>query len=223
MTPDLHDVVRELTEPTYEHVFQKSEGGDGVTVTVEMPGLLEQMRQAVMPSSNSDAGSASAKHTRSIADLDAMYEYAKMTAQIGSWCQMVRIRVTRDAVVDLVAWHDKARSVFAPEQLDWYRRTLTGWANQIRNHLEPPEAFTPHVACPVCGATGYGNAIDGGGSWPIEIRYRLDANETMTDEVARCRATCKTVWYGHDAIVELADECNEKQLTTVSTGREDER
>jgi hypothetical protein len=221
MTPDLHDVVRALTEPTYEHHFQKRDDGEGTTVTIEFPGLLEQMRQAVLPSGQNDgAGSSSAKHTRSPGDLEAMYEYHKMAAQIGSWCQMIRLRPSRDRVADLKAWYDKARSVFAPEQLDWYRRTLAGWTATIRNHLDGPEKYVPHTACPICNTTAWGDAINGGDLWPIEVRYRIEENargeEITTGHVARCRAPqCGAVWHGWEAIEELGNEVREKQLTAV--------
>jgi hypothetical protein len=48
----------------------------------------------------------------------------------------------------------------------------------------------------------------------------------MRDEVARCRIPggCELVWYGHDAILELAEELKEKRdpVSAVS-GREDGR
>lgn len=212
MTPDLHDVVRALTEPTYEHVFQKSEGGESKVETVEHAPLFEQLRERFFPSSGSDgAGSKAALSARVPADLGAMYEYAKIAAQIGSWCRMIGLPGTRDAHTDLLAWHDKARGLLSPEQADWYRRTLTAWTNLIRNLLEPPESFVIERPCPVCRVSEWGDQINGGDRYPIEVRYRLDDTGAMVDHVARCRAPkCETVWWGREAVMELADELNEK-------------
>lgn len=214
---ELRDAVDALAKPTFEHVAQKfttNEHPDGEwrTHTVEIPSLLEQMRNQVNPSGDANGGSGAAKHTRSLGDLEAMLAYAKIDAQIRNWCRVIRITPARVAETDLLAWYQRARPLLDDDQARWYRQTMQGWVNLIRNHLDRPERFTAPHPCPICKTTAWGDAIDGGDRFPIEVRYRLDDDERMVDEVATCRIpVCAAKWYGHDAVVELAEEMNEKQ------------
>lgn len=207
----LLEAVDALTKETHDHIAQKDDDGKWLKAhTVTMPPLLVRMHESVMPSSGTDGGSKSAKSTRSPVDLDALFEFAKMTSQIGDWCRIAGTPVTRDPVTDLRRWYTD-RLTQTPDEHDdrFYLGQLRAWANIIRNHLYPPERFTPEIPCPVCGAKEWGDMINGGGTWPIEVRYRKDDDGTMSDETALCRP-CRTVWQGHDAIVELAEEAAEK-------------
>ncbi|MET0716395.1 MAG: hypothetical protein ABWY57_15930 [Mycetocola sp.] len=207
---DLLEAVDALTQPVIEHIAQKSDTGKWLKAhTVTRPPLLQQMADAVTPSSNRTAGSAASADTRTPIDLGALFEYRKMAAQIGDWCRIVNIPPTRDAVTDLRRWYT-ARLAIADGEDRFYIRALTAWGNTIRNYLEPPESFVPEYGCPVCGATTWGDMINGGGPWPIEVKYRVDEQGITSDEVALCRP-CRAVWEGHDAIVELSDEMKEKQ------------
>lgn len=205
---DLLDAVDELTKPEHRHLAQKDDFGKWIKVhSVTDPPLLQRMQDAVHPSTNKNAGSAASASTRAPADLEAMFEYAKMTSQIRDWCRMQTVTVLRDPIRDLRRWYTSTLTQPVLEQ--FYIRQLRQWATTIRNHLDPPETFVAKHPCPVCGAQGWGDAINGGDTWPIEIRYRKDETDRVTDEIALCRP-CRAVWVGHDAILELADEMNEK-------------
>lgn len=205
---DLLAVVDVLTLPKFEHVAQEHADGVWKVRTAEVPPLLQLFGAAVSPSGNRDTGSSSSKSTRSPADLEALFEYAKMTSTAAGWAHDAGAVPTRNPVVDLRAWYAATLADNTRDD-DWYRRHLNGWVAIIRNHLEPPEAFVIRHPCPVCRVAAFGNAIDGGDSWPIEVRYRKTDDGRMIDEVARCRAGCSTVWRGHAAIMELAEELAE--------------
>lgn len=211
MTSDsLPEVIALLTAPTFEHVAQNHDG-HWRPVTAEVPPLLVLMRDAVLPSSNRDTGSASSAATRSIADFEAMMHYGRMVAAASDWVFRAGVVPTRDPVIDLPAWHDRVRANLGDDERDWYRRHLSGWVGIIRTHLEPPERFVIEHACPVCRTASYGDAINGGDRYPIEVRYRLNESGGMVDEIATCRApNCGTRWNGHESVMELADELNEK-------------
>ncbi|MEV7827519.1 DUF7341 domain-containing protein [Microbacterium enclense] len=205
--PDLLDAVDALTLVEHEHIAQKSDDGRWLKAhTVTHPSLLQRMADAVTPSTGRDNASKSSAATRSPVDADALFEYAKMSAAIKSWCLMVKVAPDRDPAVGLRKWY-VARLAQPGEDDAWYTRQLTSWANIIRNHLNPPQSFTIKAPCPICRTEGYGNAIDGGDTWPIEVRYRMQ-DERVTDEIARCRV-CGGTWHGHDAIEELADELSQ--------------
>jgi hypothetical protein len=205
---DLLAAVDALTLVEHDHVAQKSDDGRWLKAhTVTHPSLLQRMADAVTPSSNRDTASASSASTRSPIDTVALFEYAKMSTQIKSWCLMVKVAPDRDPAVGLRRWYT-ARLADNDRDDTWYTRQLTGWANLIRDHLNPPQSFTIKAPCPVCLSTGFGDAINGGDTWPIEVRYRLTDDVRVTDEIARCRV-CQAVWQGHDAVTELADELSE--------------
>lgn len=203
---ELLAAIDRLTKPETSKVIQER---NGITCTssVERPPLLTQMAESVNPSSNKDTGSASSPSTRSPADLDALFEYAKMTAAIGDWCRIEKIGATRDAVVDLRRWYASRLALVNPDDSS-YIRTLRKWEHTIRNHLDPPKTFTIPVGCPVCGKREFGDS-DNGGTFPIMVEYRRsDDEQTVGQEQATCRA-CKTVWFGRAAIEELGEELRE--------------
>lgn len=206
---ELLDAVDALTKEEHEHLAQKNDEGRWLKAhTVTHPCLLQRMHDAVTPSTGRDSSSKSSASTRSPVDVQALFEYAKMTAQIKDWCLVAGVATDRDPVVALRRWY-VSRLAERGRDDAWHVRMLAGWANLIRDHLNPPRSFTITAPCPVCGTTGYGDAINGGDTWPIEVRYRLNLDGAMADEVARCRF-CQVAWQGHDAVVELADELNEK-------------
>lgn len=206
---DLLAAVDALTLVEHEHVAQKSDDGRWLKAhTVTHPSLLQRMADAVTPSTGRDNASKSSAATRSPVDADALFEYAKMSSAIKSWCVMVKVAPDRDPAVGLRRWY-VARLTQPGEDDTWYTRQLTSWANIIRNHLNPPQSFTIKAPCPICTTTGYGDAINGGDTWPIEVRYRLEDDLRVVDEIARCRF-CQAVWGGHDAVRELAEELEEK-------------
>lgn len=210
-TDPLLAAVEALTKPVIDHVAQRTDSGRWVrTITVEHPPLLQQMHDAVTPSGGNDGNSKIASPAeRAVLDVTALYEYVKITSQIRDWVRIAGGTPDRDPIVNLQRWHMLTQAV--PDfDGTGYTRRLHGWAHHIRAMLDKPRSFTIPGACPVCGATSWGDAINGGGTHVIKVEYRLDDDgQTPKDHSALCQS-CRTVWDGHDAVVELADELNEK-------------
>jgi hypothetical protein len=105
-------------------------------------------------------------------------------------------------VEDLIAWFRSGRAD------GWFAGRLVKWADQIRETLDPPETVDARIQCPVCGATSWGDVINGGGPWAVRLSYRKSDDGGVSDERALCRA-CSTVWRGREAVDELRDEARE--------------
>jgi hypothetical protein len=209
---DLQDAVDALAEPIVEHIAQTGDDGKWLRAhSVEHPPLLRQLADAVNPSKNSGPGTPATPATRSILNFEAMFLHAKISSEIKSWCLIRHLKPVRpaDRIADLKAWGEDAA---ADPELDgtFYVRRLWSWVHQIRNTLNPGESFEAKVKCPICGATSWGDAINGGGLWSIAVMYRLDDRDQMQDERALCRS-CNTLWQGHDAVMELAEEAHESR------------
>lgn len=206
---DLLGVVDLLTLPRFEHLAQEHEDGMWKIVTCEVPPMLQMFGDAVRQfGERSEGGSGSSRSTRIPFDAEALEAYTRMTATAAGWVRDAGLVPTRDPVKDLRVWYSVTLSDNTRDD-DWFRVHLNGWVGRIRDHLEPPESFVIRHACPVCKVASWGDAIGGGDVWPIEVRYRKDDDGRMFGEVARCRAGCGTVWRGHGAIMELAEEVNE--------------
>lgn len=208
-TDPLLEAVEALTRPVIEHVAQRTDTGKWIrTHTTESAPLLTQLHDKVWPSGGNDANSKAAPNERSVADNNALYEYAKICSQIGDWVRLAGGNATRDPITNLQRWH--ALYVGTDRDADdWYTRQLRGWAHHIRKMLDKPSAFTLAGACPVCGATEWGDMINGGGMRVLKVEYVLDDHDHPKDVNALCQA-CRVVWEGRDAVEELADELNEK-------------
>jgi hypothetical protein len=209
VTDLLVEAVEALTAPVIENIAQKDDDGNWVRthVAVHAP-LLRQLADAVNPSKNSGAGTPATPATRSLLNFEAMFLLAKISSQIRDWCRIAKVNVTRPPHVDILADLDAWCALVGRDDTDWYVRQLRLWAGQIRDTLNPGESFEAHIVCPVCGATSWGDVINGGSSWSIQVMYRLDDTEKVTNERALCRA-CNTLWQGHDAVKELSDEAKE--------------
>lgn len=210
MTDALLDAVDRLTLPQENHLAQIGDDGKWIRAhTVTLPPLLQQLGDAVNPSSNTTAGSASSPATRAPLDVTALYEWSKMSSAIRSWCHMRGVEVTRNpvnVVEDLTNWYHS--TVGTGLLGTFYIRELDRWADLIENLLTPGQQFEADYPCPICKATSWGNAVDGGSTRAILITYRKDDHGFMSDERAMCRP-CRTVWLGHDSLMELAEEQHE--------------
>lgn len=128
---ELHDAVDDLTLPRNV----KIETDDGHTWATE-DALLVQLREAVSSSLNSGSGAGGSPSTRNVLDGDALHKAAIITSQIGDWCRIIGATVTRDAVIDLRAWH--AAFIGRNEPEEFYLAQMRAWAGQIRAMVVPP-------------------------------------------------------------------------------------
>lgn len=211
---ELLEAVEALTKPTIEHHAIKGPDGKWLrTHTVTLDPLLKRLADLADPSNSDMESLTTTGLARVPVNLTAMFEYAKIGAQIRDWCRIRNVTPTRpphvDHLRDLTLWHEStlADNTFEP---DWWVGQLRGWAHLIRGMIVPSKSFEAHYPCPCCGATAWGDAINGGSMWAIEVRYDLE-DGAMVNERATCRnPECATVWTGHDAILELAEEQQEK-------------
>jgi hypothetical protein len=206
---DLLDAVDALTKPQVTGVAQKNDAGRWVRVHEETrEPLLTQLHNAIWPSGENNGGASVAANERLPLDAHKLLEYAKIATQIKSWAVGLRQQPTRDPIRDLERWYVATLTIrdFDPT---WHIRQLRGWENHIGRLLAKSGGFVPEYPCPVCGATEWGEMINGGGLWPIRVEYVIQDDGRLTDESALCRA-CRIVWDGHDSVTELADEVKEK-------------
>ena len=216
MSVDLLRAVDELTKPSHLHHQQKDDTGRWVrTHTTRLDPLLTRLRAAADPDGAGQPSAASTGLARVPANLTAIFQDAKIAADVRAWCRIRDVEYTRppavDTVTDLRRWYTStlADNTFDPA---WHVKTLWGWVHAIEDLLNPPvRPFEAHWPCPVCGTVRFGDAINGGG-WAVEVRYDLDDDGRMSNERALCRK-CHTCWTGHGALLELAEEMNEKGAT----------
>lgn len=200
---ELLDAVDDLTLPKPVKVPTD----DGYTWATE-DALLVQLREAVSSSLNSGSGAGGSPSTRNVLDGDALYKAAIITSQIGDWCRIAGAEVTRDAVVDLRAWHARFISLDQPEE--FYLGQMRGWSRDIRAMVNPPKVVEITAACPVCGEGSYVNDMGERITNPLVLTYRPDSDHMWKNSRVICRA-CEAVWVGGDAMEELRDELEDKE------------
>ncbi|OJX72817.1 hypothetical protein [Leifsonia sp. 71-9] len=212
-TDPLLAAVEALTKPVVEKVRQFDDDGNHLkTWTVEHAPLLDQFREAVIPSSNTAAGSSALASTRNILDSTALYEYSKIASQTADWCRIINVTAVKDARLNLVHWLPRFSKLNSdPEAAAWYITQLCGWANLIRAHMDPPRRRSITYPCPICGKRTWTGPDGEGGTWPLELLYRLDDNDKPVILSAICKACDPvTTWTGHDAVEELIGELEER-------------
>jgi hypothetical protein len=201
--------VEALTKPVTTGFPEKDAQGRWRRVhEVHHDPLLKQMRDAVWPSGENNGGASASANERIPLDSHMLVEYAKIASQIKSWAVRAGYPPSRDTITDLNHWYLK---VSRDRDFDptWSIRTLEGWEAHIIRLLAKPKSFVIEAPCPICGATEWGERIHGGGMWPIKVEYVLDETDHMKDESALCQV-CRTLWDGHDSVMELAEELSEK-------------
>jgi len=206
-----------LTLPRIENIPQRTDDGVYIrTHTVTHPPLLEQLKAAINPSSNTASGSASLKSTRNLIDANAMFEYGKMSSAIGDWCLIWKVGVTRDPIVDLRRWYTKYSAYDHGNDPQFYIGQLNKWAAKIRNLIEPAIRYPVNITCPVCGSRTFTTEDGETNLFPILIEYRRQDGETIKPK-ATCRNDgCGAEWVGYDAIRELGEEVEERAQTPVN-------
>lgn len=200
---ELLDAVDDLTLPRNVKV----QTDDGHTWATE-DALLVQLREAVSSSINSGSGAGGSPSTRNVLDSDALYRAGIINAAISDWCRMINVKITRDAAVDLRAWH--AAFIGRDEPEEFYIHQMRAWAGQIRTMVNPPKTVEITAPCPVCGQGSYVNDMGERITNPLVLTYRPDDAHLWRGSKVMCRA-CEAVWQGGDAMEELRDELNEKE------------
>lgn len=111
-TDPLLAAVEALTKPIHTGVAQKNAAGRWERVhEVKQDPLLQQIRDAVMPSGENNGGAAAAKNERVPLDTHMLYEYTKIATQIRSWAIEAGATTRRDPIDELKFWQVKPRDV----------------------------------------------------------------------------------------------------------------
>lgn len=226
---DLLAAVQALTRPTVEHIKPCDDSGrplpthtcaqlcNGLsTHTVERPSLLVQLAEAVKPSTNTTAGSSSLAHTRNIIDGTALFHLAKISPAIRDWCRLVKVVPTTDPSGNLDRWY-VAFARYESDTTAWYAGELHKWARTIGNLTNPPVQEELPYPCPIhTPGNEWTDDMGNGGLHPLVLEYRRSEDGEVSDERVRCRhGECSSIWPGMEAIIELAEETEEKRTETA--------
>ncbi|PPG34514.1 hypothetical protein [Rathayibacter sp. AY2B9] len=222
-TTPLLDAVDALTIGRIEHVTQTADDGTFIrSVPVDIPAPILWLERAITPSTNSDGGSASPAHTRSIINSGALYEFTMMTNGIRDWCQIVAAPISTDGTWGERAIHNLRQWYIAYQRTDmladdFYLGQLRRWLWSILDRQDPPKSLEVTLPCPVCG-DAWVNADGDTVKHPLELTYRKDNEGIVTREKVTCRNRgCSATWTGIDAISELGLELGEKdELQTTA-------
>lgn len=177
--PDLHDMIRELTQPTHHRELYMRKRKPRYHVTSNPP-LLHQLDESAMPSNNRIDGAGTVAGSKPSASLDAIDTANRINTQALAWTQTLGLDTTgttldhiRRLAPTATASHchqPNPRNGCCPHHdiRRWWTwaRITTGW--------DQP-AWQPDNTCPVCAKRG-------------SLRIRLDEKlATCIDD--NCRAT----------------------------------
>lgn len=199
--------VEALTKPVTNYIKQTDDDGTYLgTHTAEHPPLLVQLNEAITSAIGNGGGGGSA--TGNVLNGAALHEAFRIRTELGDWCRMNGVRVSRDLMVDLEAWH----TVFKLTRNDdaFYVRQLHGWAKTIRDLIDPPKRLPQDIPCPVCKATKYTNDEGDICTNPIVLEYHRE-DPIGTARVVCRNPDCTAEWDNMDALDELKDELVEKE------------
>lgn len=157
--------------------------------------LLEQIKTAIH-SDIGGGGSGQPGRERVPLDVGAFTIHETIDGRIRAWMDDIGGLTGKDLTASEVlrAWFPLWKfSQREPSVVDAFTRIIEGWAQQIRDHLDPPAKFEITSKCPACGMEW----ITTGSGTDAETTRVLSAveRETLEDSYAVCRA-CDKVWRG---------------------------
>ena len=200
---ELIDAVDALTKPVPTKIVRD----DGSTTRIVHDPLLTQLEAAVTGAVGTDAG-AGGQSTGNVINGPAMYLMSVIGSQIGDWCRMANVKPTRKPVDDLRRWLVVALSF---QDASFYVKAMQGWADDIRELLDPPKRIPLVDPCVACGASKFVTA-DGDERPPVVVEYHPAVLHSSMRAV--CRA-CELTWTGVDAVEELVAEMKELHPETT--------
>jgi hypothetical protein len=191
--PDLHQMIRELTQPTQHHEPYLRKRKPRYHTTNNPP-LLAQLDESAMPSNNRIDGAGTVAGSRPAANVDAIDTARRINRDATDWLNhysSVIINGDTDLARDIQRWWitdgdivDRVRRLalialydhdLANDIRRWWTwaRTTTGWD-------QPP--WQPHNTCPLCAHLG-----------TIRVRAEEKLASCTNDE---CRATWEPDTFG---------------------------
>lgn len=146
----------------------------------EVPPLLDQLRDAVEPSSSGEGG-RSVPGSRAAARLDSIVTLIRIEAAAGMWlvnrCGQPLRNTVEDNLRGLVGYAPTLDNTSLWDLTDAARRWVT-WARVVTGWEVPP--FRPANTCPLCAARG-------------SLRVRLGDGVSSQDASALC-VECAESW-----------------------------
>jgi hypothetical protein len=194
--------VDALTRPVVVAQWQGEVGARTIFKRTDEP-LLVQLRLAIH---NNIGGSGGGKQARERTPLDvgAFALFEDIDGRVRSWMSELGGRVGKGLAVEAVLrawfvwWSAGQRE---PVLVERFTDMLEGWAQQIRDKLDPPSQIEITSPCPVCGVewVNIGLKLADGSDDPDDVeRVRVLAaveRENMDDSYAMCKS-CNRVWRG---------------------------
>jgi hypothetical protein len=194
--------VDALTKPQVVAQWQGEEGARKIFKRTDEP-LLVQLRTAIH---NNIGGSGGGKQARERTPLDvgAFALFERIDGRVRSWMSELGGKVGKDLQAEAIlrSWFVMWSSgQHEPAEVLRYASVVEGWAQQIRDKLDPPPQIEITSPCPVCGVewVNIGLKLPDGSDDPDDVeRVRVLAaveRENMDDSYAMCKS-CNRVWRG---------------------------
>lgn len=200
---DLEQAVHALTRETRTKVIQDGDGQQSVAIVTHAP-LLTQLAEAVTSAIGSGGGGGTA--TGSVLNGEALYRVSLIRSAILSWSHMLKVAPVKDLVQSLELWADAfSRTEGEPT---FYIRQMEGWAELIKNLLDPPNRLEVTEPCPVCLADEFKDAEGNTLKFPVIIEFRRDR---PGEARGLCRS-CDEVWQGEQEIRRLRWDIGVKEV-----------
>lgn len=180
----------------------------GTTRTrIEHAPLLDQMDAAVRGELNTvEGGGESLKFTRGMLDSDALFQLMRISSAIRDWAHAADAPKRHTLSGQLRAWYVAYTETEQPDSAIRFRvRILTGWANLIREKIDPHDEYIQPEPCPNPECPQGFDEVTGRPTWfdqktreqytdPLVITFRRsDGADMVNNARARCRA-CGTTW-----------------------------
>lgn len=199
---ELLAAVDALTRPLTVAQWQ-GEAGEGKIFRRTDEPLLVQLRAAIQ---NNIGGSGGGKQARERTPLDvgAFALFEDIDGRVRSWVSELGGRVGKDLTVEVLlrAWFVLwSAGQHEPATVERFTGMLEGWAQQIKDKLDPPNQIEITSPCPVCGVEwlNVGLKLPDGSDDPDDVeRVRVLAaveRDNMDDSYAMCKS-CNRVWRG---------------------------
>jgi len=216
--------VDALTRPVVVAQWQGEVGERTIFKRTDEP-LLVQLRLAIH---NNIGGSGGGKQARERTPLDvgAFALFEDIDGRVRSWLSDLGGRVGKDLTTEAVlrAWYvlwsaGPHRSLL----VERYTDMLEGWAQQIKDKLDPPAQIEITAPCPVCGVEwlNVGLKLPDGSDDPNDVeRLRVLAaveRENMDDSFAMCKS-CNRVWRGVGQMRALRIAMDDRESASAEGG-----
>lgn len=213
MTTALLDAVDALT--LRWHVDVRDDDGKLLTRIRHKP-RLDMLTDAIISSTNKNGGGALARE-RDVMNSQAAQMRIDYKRAINKAAAVMGV-AAGEPVPTLRAWYAATLSKVVTDSFaDEWIGTLTRWAQEIDNLLNPPETVTVEAACPLCEATFFTDKEGREVPWPIRAR-KWDIRQHGTDAADASCIVCGGRWDGLTAIRELAYELENRELRHADNG-----